>query len=257
MEPHARREDGTTPLYHAAMTGDLDSVRRLLSLGADVNNANTDNRWTVLMVAVAEDRADVIAELLAQLGIEVGARDDLGATALHLAAQRGYERAAALLAEHPGTDPNAKDDLGRTALSIAAFEGHAAIVERLLADRQTDPNLVDTDRQTALHWAALAGRLQVVRALLADERTNPGIRNRPDGRTAQELAAGAGHAESADLLERRMRDDPGSDELAPGDSPGEPAEQEPIFYAERPVLESPGLRERRKPGSGGNHGMRP
>ena len=74
------------------------------------------------------------------------------------------------------------------------------LVERLLADPATAVDAVDRDRQTALAWAALGGDAGVVRALLADPRTNPGITNRPDGRTALQIAEAAGNDEAARLL---------------------------------------------------------
>ena len=238
VELDARQSDGTTPLYRAALTGNGAVVRLLLERPVDVNAHNDDNRWTVLMVAVAGGHADIVAELLAQPSIDANARDDRGFTALHLAAERGDERIVALLAAHPGIDVNAKDDLGRTALTLAAFNGSAKVVGELLAHPAIDVNLVDRHRQTALHWAALAGHLDVVYALVSDERTNPGITNRPDGRTAQEVADEAGHRVVADLLAKRMATDPGSDELSPGDSEGEPPPEPPVEVT-RPFVPEP------------------
>ena len=54
----ARRRDWDdrmmTPLYGAVLAGDLDAVRDEVAQGGDVNARNDDNRWTALMVAVAE-----------------------------------------------------------------------------------------------------------------------------------------------------------------------------------------------------------
>jgi ankyrin repeat protein len=210
-----------TPLYRAVLEGDLAEVRKELTRGADVNERNLDNRWTVLMVAVAEGFPEVVAELLASSVIDVNARAERGLTALHVAAERSDERAMELLLAHPAIDANAKDDLGRTPLIIAAFAGETALVKRLLAHPDLEVNAVDRDRQTALVWAALGGNVGVVRALLADPRTNPSITNRPDGRTALEIAVAAGNEAAAEALRERLATDPGEDRLAPGD-PYEP-----------------------------------
>ena len=122
-----------------------------------------------------------------------------------------------MLLAHPGIDVNVKDHIGRTPLIIAAFAGDQALVERLLARPDLEVNAVDQDRQTALAWAALGGDAGVVKALLADPRTNPGITNRPDGRTALEIATAAGNDAAAQELRQRMDTDPGDDQLAPGD----------------------------------------
>ena len=219
------------------------TVRRLLAERVDVNNRNEDNGWTVLMVAAAGDHADVVAELVAQPEIDVNARAEGERTALHLAAERGHEGVVAALGRHPEIDPNAKDALGRTALILAAFNDWARVVELLLAFPRSDPNLVDRDRQTALHWAALGGHLDVVRRLLGDPRTNAGITNRPDGDTAQRVAAAAGRDAAAAVLEERMRTDPGIDELSPGDARPARPEEAPVFYTRPFIPEPPDLRE--------------
>jgi ankyrin repeat protein len=207
----------TTPLYRAALAGDLAGVRKQLSGGADVNARNPDNRWTVLMVAVGEGFTDVVAELLTSPAVDVNARAERGLTALHVAAERGDHRAVESLLAHPGIDVNVTDHIGRTPLIIAAFAGDEALVQLLLARPEIEVNAVDRDRQTALAWAALGGDIGVVKALLADARTNPGITNRPDGRTALEIAMAAGNEEAARELRQRMAADPGDDQLAPGD----------------------------------------
>jgi ankyrin repeat protein len=206
-----------TPLYRAVLAGDLAEVRKQIAGGADVNARNSDNRWTVLMVAVGEGFTDVVAELLASPAVDVNARAERDLTALHVAAERGDTRAVELLLAHPGIDVNVKDHIGRTPLIIAAFAGDQALVQLLVARPDIEVNAVDQDRQTALAWAALGGDAGVVRALLADPRTNPGITNRPDGSTALEIATAASNDAAAQELRRRMASDPGDDQLAPGD----------------------------------------
>jgi ankyrin repeat protein len=206
-----------TPLYRAVLAGDLDEVRKQLAGGADVNARNSDNRWTVLMVAVAEEFTEVVAELLANPAVDVNARAERGLTALHVAAERGDRRAVELLLAHPGIEVNVKDHIGRTPLIIAAFAGDLSLVQLLLARPDIEVNAVDQHRQTALAWAALGGDAGVIKALLADPRTNPGITNRPDGRTALEIATAAGNDAAARELQQRMATDPGHDQLAPGD----------------------------------------
>jgi uncharacterized protein len=235
---------GESPLYRAALTGDLEAVRRLLEDGADVNAANDDNRWTVLMAAL--DHPDVVAELLEQPSLDVNARAENGVTALYLAAARGDEHLVDKLAAHPGVDLDAKDDVGRTALTRAVFAGHRGAVERLLARPQLRVNLVDRDRQTALHWAALAGNSEIVDLLLADPRTNAGIRNRPDGLTARDVAAGAGHDSIAAAIDAHCADHPCEDGLEPGDAPPEVSTELPL--PRHPLVpELPGLREPKPP----------
>src|SRR5690349_2869249 len=102
-------------LYRAVLQGDDAALRDEIARGADVNDRNPDNRWTALMVAVAEDFPEVVATLLASATIDANARAERGLTALHVAAERGQAAMVEMLLAHPGIDVNAKDDLGRTA----------------------------------------------------------------------------------------------------------------------------------------------
>src|SRR5262249_42359828 len=64
IELDPRQLDGTTPLYRAALAGNDAAFELLLERGADVNNRNDDNHWTILMCAVAADRGTIAEPLL-------------------------------------------------------------------------------------------------------------------------------------------------------------------------------------------------
>ena len=145
------------PLHDAAQVGDIDTLKRLLSSGADVN-ARTISGTTVLMTAARYGHEAIVSALLAA-GADVNALDD-GRTALNSAVQNGHEAiVSALLAA--GTDPNAKRrGDGATALSSAVQNGHEAMFSALLA-AGADPDA------TALRLAAQNGHEAIVSALLA------------------------------------------------------------------------------------------
>ncbi|CAG7719105.1 unnamed protein product [Allacma fusca] len=64
-----------------------------------------------------------------------------------------------------GTDPNASDELGRTALHIAACKGFSEVV-RLLLQSGANPNRKDSVGNTPLHLAACTNHFDVVTCLL-------------------------------------------------------------------------------------------
>jgi ankyrin repeat protein len=222
VDADARQRNGTTPLYWAALSGNVAAVRLLLARGADVNAHNDDNRWTVLMVAVAQDHADVVGELLRDRRIELNARDDRDRTALHLAAEDAAPAILAVLASRPDVDLNPKDSAGMTPISRAAFAGRVDAVGTLLARPATDPNRVDRHRRTALH--------------IGDPRTNPAITNRPEGMTALDVARSDGRDDLTALLTTASITD--EDALSAGDEWVEPPPAPPPF-SERPIRPEP------------------
>ncbi len=210
----AKQADGTTPLYRAGLAGNAEAFTILLDRGADVNNRNSDNRWTILMCAVAQNQIEIAEQALGRPEIDVNAEDDIRNTALHIAAERGHIRMVELLLQHDGIKINLKNHVGWTPLSKAAFAGHAEVVRRLLARPDLEVNFVDQYRQTPLFHAVSTGREEAVRLLLADPRTNTAITNRPTRLTAQDMAVSLGFRAIADLIAHHATD---PDELSPSD----------------------------------------
>ncbi len=122
---------GTTPLLRAAKAGDTEVVKVLLAKGADVK-LTTKFGMTPLMAAAGlgtkeEDttgRKKTEAEAIASMklcldaGAEVNTADNQGETALHGAAQKGWDQVVQFLVDH-GAKLDAKDKKGRTPLDAA------------------------------------------------------------------------------------------------------------------------------------------
>ena len=228
----AEQVDGTTPCYRAGLAGNVGAFELLLDHGANVNNHNNDNGWTILICAAAENRIAIVEQLLRRRGVEVNAADDIQNAALHIAAERGHTRVVELLLQHSAIQINLKNHMGWTPLSKAAFAGHVEVVRRLLARPELEVNFADQDRQSPLFHAASTGNLEVVRLLLADPRTNAAISDRPGRHTALDMAAALGFTSIAELIGQRG----GSvDELSPGDPYVErPVEPRPITFIRPP-----------------------
>ena len=122
---------GTTPILRAAKAGDADAMRVLLAKGADVK-LTTKFGITPLMAAAGlgtkeEDttgrkktEAEAIAaiKLCVDAGADVNSADGQGETALHGAAQKGWDQVVQFLADH-GAKLDIKDKKGRTPLDAA------------------------------------------------------------------------------------------------------------------------------------------
>jgi len=122
---------GTTPLLRAAKAGDSQVVQLLLGKGADPK-LTTKFGFTPVMVAAGlgdkeEDttgrkktEAEAIAsiQLCLDAGADINAANNQGDTALHGAAQKGYDQVVRFLAAH-GAKLDAQDKKGRTPLDAA------------------------------------------------------------------------------------------------------------------------------------------
>jgi ankyrin repeat protein len=121
--------DGQTPFLRAALSGDVTLMRLLLEHGADPNLGSNDGATPLMaaaginwVVAQTYSRSDQefldAARLCLERGNDVNAVNSQGFTALHGAANRGFDAMIKLLAEH-GAKLDVKDKQGRTPMTFA------------------------------------------------------------------------------------------------------------------------------------------
>jgi ankyrin repeat protein len=115
-------------LHHAAQDGDVDTVKKLLEAGCDVNAFDHPLCKTPLHYAAAGEFLDVV-ELLISAGADVNAHNeaDIGETPLgDVAANCSFELAQILI--NSGADPTIPGWMGISALHRASKrkkpEGH-------------------------------------------------------------------------------------------------------------------------------------
>jgi ankyrin repeat protein len=140
--PDGADGDGVTPLQAAAGSCDLDSVKLLLSKGADVNTSNTFagkvkfgnidmTQLTPLMLA-APFCSEAVSKTLLDAGAKVNERDNRGMTALMLAIASDAQNIGTVrLLIKAGADVNAKSKAGETALDWARKFQHPGILAAL------------------------------------------------------------------------------------------------------------------------------
>ena len=87
-------ENGWTPLMHAAVKGSEDTVKLLITGGADVN-ADADG-ITAMKIAIMFNRPEN-AQILADAGADIDATDEDGKTALDYAREKGRDEIVLLL----------------------------------------------------------------------------------------------------------------------------------------------------------------
>ncbi|KAI8514592.1 Unconventional myosin-XVI [Branchiostoma belcheri] len=186
---------GDREFWRAVREGDVQTVRRELQAGRDVNQGSNGDDMTALHVASWYGQTGVV-KLLIQHGADVGARDEDGETALHWASRNGQTGVVKLLIQH-GADVGARDKYGRTALHLASLYGQTGVAE-LLIQHGADVRASNEDGMTALHLASGNGQTGVVE-LLIKHGADVGARDE-DGETALHVASGNGQTRVVELL---------------------------------------------------------
>lgn len=154
----------------------LESVRILLSIGAEANETITDDggfflstssRGIVPLLAAAWGGNSDIIEALVAGGATVDARDISGRTILHILAEnnniKGVYQAIAF-----GIDINSSDKTKRTALHYSVLKGFVEL-SAILINMGADVNIADGDRRSPLCWAVMNGDGSHVSLLLGHQ----------------------------------------------------------------------------------------
>eukprot|EP00913_Durusdinium_trenchii_P018617 g17495.t1 len=162
--------------------------------GADAASGLWD--WAVYM----EDQ--VTLDHLIRQKANLEARDETGATALHIAATRNMSKTVSWLLRHHATC-SSKDGDGYQALTWACIKGHLQIVKILLEARASMDEAASSTGKTPLSLAAERGHTQVVEELLAKQAQVDQLNS--DGSTALHAAAHQCEVEIVAYLLSRTR----------------------------------------------------
>lgn len=207
-------------LHVAAFHGQVDALKYLYSKMLEVSKSPLETKGaegaTVLIRGVFSKKVEVI-QLLLELKANINAVDDLGNTALHYAAQLGYQDIFhELMSHHPDIAIENKEKL--KSADLAKKAGHTAIYDVLQGNKENffvavkennlsivtgslmngvDVNLTNEDGETALHIAARFGRKEITQYLL-EKGADLFARNK-SGSTPLHIAA-SGHLSIVKLL---------------------------------------------------------
>jgi ankyrin repeat protein len=157
-------QSATDDLFAAVEKNDIQKVRFLLPLGADVNARDPYASMSPLMMA-AYDGYTEIAKLLIEKGAEINAKGgvDMDMTPLVYAASQDRFDMVKLLIEN-GANVNIKTKYGWTPLFFAASRG-AVDIAKLLIDKKADVNVTLPTGETVLSEAEKAGKTDLVKML--------------------------------------------------------------------------------------------
>lgn len=194
-----RASDGSTNLHIACETGDVSLVKRMIAMGASLNQQRKDGFYP-LHVAADQGNCKVIS-LLIDSGANVNATSRMGYEPMLAAIDRGHFEAAGILVDSGARPavfpPNEPPPHAR----VFYFPEHPLIPGLLgkLFAAGSDLRWRDRNGFTILHLAASHGSIDYMRLLLRVRILNPGaISNK--GYTPLWCAAHNGHVGVVELL---------------------------------------------------------
>lgn len=150
-------------LQEAANNGEIESVKKLLNEGAEIDSKNIFGETSLHIAArMGHDR---VIDVLLEKAAKVNSINNSGETALHIVAQTNHVSSLERLLTTPEIDVHSKDREGNTALHLAAQVGNQDVMDKLL---QAGINIESANNQgeTPLFSAAYAANTSAVEFLL-------------------------------------------------------------------------------------------
>ncbi|XP_004408821.1 PREDICTED: ankyrin repeat domain-containing protein 55 isoform X2 [Odobenus rosmarus divergens] len=223
--------EGCTPLMHAVSGRQVDTVKLLLKMGANINMQDAYGR-TSLCLATYLGWLEGCVSLLRN-GAKHNIPDKNGRLPLHAATAEPDVRlltvlvqqsnlseinhqdnesgnrtlCSIILSHHQGPSIiNYDDESGKTCAHIAAAAGFSDIINELASVPECNLQALDVDDRTPLHWAAAAGKADCVQSLL-ELGMDSNLRDTKES-TPLAYALYCGHAACIRLLSQESRTEP-------------------------------------------------
>ncbi|PNJ52848.1 ANKRD55 isoform 4 [Pongo abelii] len=223
--------EGCTPLMHAVSGRQVDTVKLLLKMGANINMQDAYGR-TSLCLATYLGWLEGCVSLLRN-GAKHNIPDKNGRLPLHAATAEPDVRlltvllqqsniseinhqdnesgnrilCSTILSHHQGPSIiNYDDESGKTCVHVAAAAGFSDIIHELARVPDCNLQALDVDDRTPLHWAAAAGKAECVQSLL-ELGMDSNLRDINES-TPLAYALYCGHTACVKLLSQESRTEP-------------------------------------------------
>lgn len=127
-----KNSKGYNALLYSAFRGNLDTFKKLIELGADLNVSNASG-LNSLHLATQGNHPNIIVFLMEKCGFDINSKDIKGSNALHWGINMNSRQAVDYLVYY-NIDINAKDKDGITALGIANNKANQYFIKKFNED---------------------------------------------------------------------------------------------------------------------------
>lgn len=186
--------DQNSPMHIVASNGYLEMMRLLYEHGAAISQVNEDEE-TSLHRAAHCGQTIAVKQLVEWDKRLLVMKDEMGNSALHMAAKQGHDATTAVLLL-AGADKEARNSYQQTPLKVAVEAGKLGTCQTLVGKGAQIESASDT--KTVLHSAASYGHETIARFLIQQGATVD--RKDENGQTALDIACDCGHKEVARVL---------------------------------------------------------
>lgn len=155
---------GFSPLHFAVRKNNLNLVALLVDGGADINIKDAKGQ-TVIFDAVYENNTQMISALLLN-GVDINSQDYHDVTPLHIAVEDKSRFEALYTLINNGANINAVDKNGKNALMKAIEHNNNSVMDCLIKCG-TDLNHTDAKGGTAIMYCAKMGNREALRVLIS------------------------------------------------------------------------------------------
>ncbi|OQE44088.1 hypothetical protein PENCOP_c002G00032 [Penicillium coprophilum] len=164
----SRSDDGQTALHFAARSGNCGIINSILDRKKPLVDEMDNFKKTPLLIAAENGRHDALTTLL-ESGANVETQDDKQWTILHYAAKNGDLELVQRLLDLMPSLFDKRNNLGQTALVVAANEGQSSVVESLVKVAASHSESYGEDEKFAvLTIAASKGSLDLMKDILSE-----------------------------------------------------------------------------------------
>ena len=218
-DPKAENVDGSTPLYFACRSGNLELVKYLINIYNCDPKMSNKTGLVPLHNAALGGHTSIVNYLVEEKECSSTTRDIKGITPLHLACQSGSLPVVKYFIETQKCSPVCvTNDHFTQPLHLACQKGHLIVAKYLIEENHCSPASVNGEGFQTVHLACKSDNLDLIKYLVENRNCRPDCINKLMRWTPLHLACESGSLIAANYLIVDKKCDPmykGNDSVTP------------------------------------------